>query len=178
MIYYVKGLHSQLALLLLEINYSSLSRLFEDALEVDENIYASRRIRKQYDFENQHVLEPTKGQCVSEFTLEDNGCKTVLEQQQEHDRGEDIHEQRDYNYEAISKQQQATEIVSDCKSNYSTWAEYSRDKYSYKIYDQFTKHVESMITYDGMTTTFLELIMISVNQTLLYHHLLNIILKK
>jgi hypothetical protein len=46
MIYYVKGLHSQLALLLLEINSSSLSRLFEDALEVDENIYASKRIRK------------------------------------------------------------------------------------------------------------------------------------
>jgi hypothetical protein len=46
MIYYVKGIHSQLALLLLEKNSSSLSRLFEDALEVDENIYASRRIRK------------------------------------------------------------------------------------------------------------------------------------
>ena len=150
MIYYVKGIHSQLALLLLEMNSSSLSRLFEDALEVDENIYASRRIQKQYDFENQHVLELAEGQCVLEFKLEDNGCKTILEQQQEHVKGEDIHEQRYYNYEAISKQQQATEIVSDCKSNYSTWVEYSRDKYSYKIYDQFTKHVESMITYDGI----------------------------
>jgi hypothetical protein len=52
MIYYVKGIHSQLSLLLSKRNSSSLSRLFKDALEVDENIYASRRIRKKYDFEN------------------------------------------------------------------------------------------------------------------------------
>jgi len=42
MIYYVMGLHSKLALLLLERKYSSLSILFEDALEVEENICASR----------------------------------------------------------------------------------------------------------------------------------------
>ena len=44
MIYYVMGLHSKLALLLLERKYSSLSILFEDDLEVEENICASRRI--------------------------------------------------------------------------------------------------------------------------------------
>jgi hypothetical protein len=52
MIYYVMGLHSKLSLLLLEKKSSSLSSLFEDALEVEENMYASRRIRKQDDFEN------------------------------------------------------------------------------------------------------------------------------
>ena len=44
MIYYVMGLHSKLALLLLERKSSSLSIIFEDALEVEENICASRRI--------------------------------------------------------------------------------------------------------------------------------------
>jgi hypothetical protein len=52
MIYYVMGLHSKLALLLLERKSSSLSSLFEDALEVEENIYASRKIQEQVDFEN------------------------------------------------------------------------------------------------------------------------------
>lgn len=46
MIYYVMGFHSQLALLLLERNSSSLNKLFEDALEVDENIYVSKRIQE------------------------------------------------------------------------------------------------------------------------------------
>jgi hypothetical protein len=40
---YVMGLHSELSLLLLERKSSSLSVLFEDALEVEENICASRR---------------------------------------------------------------------------------------------------------------------------------------
>jgi hypothetical protein len=44
MIYYVMGLHSELALLLLERKSSSLRCLFEDALEIEENIRASRRI--------------------------------------------------------------------------------------------------------------------------------------
>ena len=44
MIYYVMGLHSKLALLLLESKSSSLSIMFEDALEVEENICASRKI--------------------------------------------------------------------------------------------------------------------------------------
>ena len=59
-IYYVMGLHSKLALLLLERKYSSLSIMFEDALEVEENICASRRIREQLDFENHHLPEPDK----------------------------------------------------------------------------------------------------------------------
>jgi hypothetical protein len=42
MIYYVMGLHSERALPLLERKSSSLIHLFEDAQEVEENIYASR----------------------------------------------------------------------------------------------------------------------------------------
>jgi hypothetical protein len=45
MIYYVMGLHSKLVLLL-ERKTSSLRSLFEDALEVEENIYASRKIQE------------------------------------------------------------------------------------------------------------------------------------
>jgi hypothetical protein len=44
MIYYVMGLHSELALLLLERKSSSLKQLFEDAEGVEENIRASRWI--------------------------------------------------------------------------------------------------------------------------------------
>ena len=67
MIYYAMGLHSKLALLLLERKYSSLSILFEDALEVEENICASRRIPEQFDFENHHLPEPDKHQYDSDF---------------------------------------------------------------------------------------------------------------
>jgi hypothetical protein len=124
MIQYVMGLHSKLALLLLERKSSSLSIMFEDALEVEENICASRRIPEQVDVENHYLLEPVECQYSSDFEQEDN------------------------DYEAVSKQQQATKIISDCESNSSSFAEYSRDRYSCKIYDQFTKPVEPMITND------------------------------
>jgi len=70
MIYYVMGLHSELALFLLEGKSSSLKILFEDALEVEENIIASRRIREQADFENLHLLELAKCQYILDFELE------------------------------------------------------------------------------------------------------------
>jgi len=82
MIYYVMGLYSQLSLLLLERNSLSLSRLFEDALEVEENIHASRRIREQVDFENLHLLEPTECQYSSDFEQEGNDYEEDSEQQQ------------------------------------------------------------------------------------------------
>jgi hypothetical protein len=124
MIYYVMGLHSELALFLLERKSSSLKILFEDALEIEENIIVSRRIREQADFENLHLLEPAECQYNSDFEQEGN------------------------DYEAVLEQQQAAETTSDCESNSSTFAEYSRNRYSCKIYDQFTKHVEPMITND------------------------------
>jgi len=124
MIYYVMALHSKLALLLLERKSSSLSILFEDALEVEENIHVSRRIREQTNFENLHKFELVECQCSSES------------------------EQKGNDYEAVSEQQQATKIISDCESDPSTFANLSRDRYSYKVYDQFTNLVKPMITHD------------------------------
>ena len=70
-IYYLMGLHSKLALLLLERKYSSLSIMFEDALEVEENICASRRIPEQLNFENHHLPQLDKYQYDSDFEQED-----------------------------------------------------------------------------------------------------------
>ena len=70
MIYYVMGLHSKLSLLLLERRSSLLSNLFEDALGVEENICASRRIQEWVKFENLYAHEKTECQYVSEFEQE------------------------------------------------------------------------------------------------------------
>ena len=75
MIYYLMGLHSKLSLLLLERKSLSLSILFEDALEVEENIHASRRIPEQFDF------EPDKHQYESYFEQEDYKFEADLGQQ-------------------------------------------------------------------------------------------------
>ena len=77
--YYVMGLHSKLALPLLERKSSSLSILFEYALEVEENICASRRIPEQFDFENHHLPEPDKHQYDSDFEQEDYESEADLE---------------------------------------------------------------------------------------------------
>ena len=79
MIYYVMGLHSKLALLLLERKSSSLSIMFEDALEMEKNICASRRIPKQFDFENHHLPEPDKHQYDLDFEQEDYEFEAELE---------------------------------------------------------------------------------------------------
>jgi hypothetical protein len=91
--------------------------LFEDALEVEENICASRRIREQVDFENMHVLEPSECQYSSYFEQESKEYKEDLEQQQ------------------------AGEFISYCESDSSTFAEYSRDRYACEFYDQFANHL-------------------------------------
>jgi hypothetical protein len=111
MIYYVMGLHSELDLLLLERKSSSLSVLFEDALEVEENICASRRTPEQVEFENHCLLGPAECQLSTNFEQEDN------------------------DYGAVLEQQQATRIISDCESDSSTLVEFSRDRYSSKDYD-------------------------------------------
>ena len=59
-----------------------------------------------------------------------------------------VFEQEGNDYVSVLEQQQAAEIVSDCESYFSTLAEHSRDRYSCKIYDQFAKRVEPMITND------------------------------
>ena len=80
MIYYVMGLHSELALILLEMKSSSLRILFEDAQGVEENIHASRRIREQVDFENPHAHEQGNYQYISNFQQENNECESDLGQ--------------------------------------------------------------------------------------------------
>ena len=54
--------------------------MFEDALEVEENICASRRIPEQLDFENHHLPEPDKYQYDSYFEQEDYESEADLEQ--------------------------------------------------------------------------------------------------
>jgi hypothetical protein len=124
MIYYVMALHSKLSLLLLERKYSSSSVMFEDALEVEENIHVFRRIREQTDFENLHKFELAE-------------CQYSLESKQ---KGND--------YEAVLEKQQVAKIISDCESDPSTFTKLSRDRYSYKVYDQFTNPFKPMITHD------------------------------
>ena len=113
MIYYVMGLHSKLALLLLERKSSSLSILFEDALEVEEKICASRRIPEPFDFENHHLPKPDKHQYDSDF------------------------EQEYYDSEAYLEQQQACELLLDLELDSSVFANYSQDRYEFGFYDQF-----------------------------------------
>ena len=72
MIQYVMGLHSKLALLLLERKSSSLSIMFEDSLEVEENICASRKIPEQVEVENHFLLGPAKCQ------LSANSSKKIM----------------------------------------------------------------------------------------------------
>jgi hypothetical protein len=75
------GLHSELALLLLERKSQSVTQFFEDAQEVEENIHVSRRIRDQYFFENLQVYEQEECQYTSDSEQESNELETVLEQQ-------------------------------------------------------------------------------------------------
>jgi hypothetical protein len=124
MIYYVMGLQSKLSLLLLERKSLSLNILFEDALEVEENICASRRIPEQVDFENHHLPEPTECQYSSESEQEGSEYETDMEQQPE------------------------GEYISDSESDSSVCAEYSRDRYESEVYDQFVNQNESMVTDD------------------------------
>jgi hypothetical protein len=72
MIYYVMGLHSNPVLLLLERESSSLTKLFEDAQEVKENIHVSGRIRDRDFFENFQVHEQAEYQYTSYFEQESN----------------------------------------------------------------------------------------------------------
>ena len=56
--------------------------MFEYALEVEENICASRRILEQLDFENHHLPEPDKYQYDSDFEQEDYESEAYSKQQQ------------------------------------------------------------------------------------------------
>ena len=83
MIHYVMCLHSELALLLLERESSSLTQLFEDAQKVEENIRASRWIRMQADSENLQTYVQEDSHDISDSEYESSGYETDLEQQPE-----------------------------------------------------------------------------------------------
>jgi len=57
MVYYVMAKHPKLVLLLRERKYSSLRYLFEDDVEVKENIRASKWVHRQAYLKNLHVHE-------------------------------------------------------------------------------------------------------------------------
>ena len=83
MIHYVMCLHSELALLLLERESSSLTQLFEDAQKVEENIRASRWIRMQADSENLQTYVQEDSHDISDSEYESSGYETDLDQQPE-----------------------------------------------------------------------------------------------
>jgi hypothetical protein len=170
MIYYVMGLHSDLVLLLLERKSSSLTQLFEDAQEVEENIHLSRRIRDRDFLENLQVHEQAECQYTSDSEHESYELETVLEQQRvcelfldldlnfqtvlEYSRDsalssstEDCSEENN-KYETDKGQQPEGEYISDSESDSSVCAEYSKDRYDYEVYDQFVNQSEPMITND------------------------------
>jgi GAF domain-containing protein len=124
MIYYVMGLHSDLVLLLLEWESSSLTQLFEDAQEVEENIHVSRRIRDRDFFENLQVHEKEEYQYTSDFEQESNEV------------GVDLGQQQTCKFNSVSG------------SYFSVFVEYSRDKHAYEAYDQFVNQEEPMMTDD------------------------------
>jgi hypothetical protein len=111
-------------LFLLERKSSSLTSLFEDDQELEENICASRRTREQADFENPHLPEPTKCRYGSDFEHEGYQCEIELEQQQ------------------------ACEFISESDLDSLILAEFSRDRYESEVYDQFTNQIEPMIIND------------------------------
>ena len=90
MVYYVMDQNSKLVLVLLERKSSSLTCLFEDAQEVEENIRASRRIQEQVCFENLHAYEQASCQCISDFEQEDSEYEADLEQHQEYEYVSDL----------------------------------------------------------------------------------------
>jgi hypothetical protein len=98
--------------------------LFENALEVEENICASRSIRERVVFENLHIQQQAECQYDSDFEQEGNECETELEQQR------------------------ACEFILDSDLDSSIFAEYSRDRYEPEVYDQFANQIEPMVTND------------------------------
>jgi hypothetical protein len=124
MIYYVMGLHSEIALLLLERRSSSLRQLFEYADGVEENICASRRIRERVYFENMHAHEQGNCQYVSDFQQENDECESDL------------------------GQQQGCKYVSNYESDSSMIADVSMNMYACQIQENFSNNVEDEIVDD------------------------------
>jgi hypothetical protein len=78
MVYYIMAQHLELVFLLRERKSSSLIHLFEDAIEVEENIRASRWTHKQADL---HIREEEDYQSVSESEQGYSNYGSDLEQE-------------------------------------------------------------------------------------------------
>jgi hypothetical protein len=78
MVYYIMAQHPELVFLLRERKSSSLIHLFEDAIEVEENIRASRWTHKQVDL---HIQEEEDYQPVSESEQGYSNYGSDLEQE-------------------------------------------------------------------------------------------------
>jgi hypothetical protein len=113
MVYYVMAQHPYLVLLLRERKYSSLRHLFEDDLEVEENIGASKWVHRQAYLENLHVHEQ-------------EDCKSIS-----------YYEQEDSVYESDLEQQQGSRYDSQLESGSSTFVYFSMGRNAYQSYDQF-----------------------------------------
>jgi hypothetical protein len=74
MMYYVMAQHSELVLLLRERKSTSLSQLFMDAEELEENLRACGMIQSQYHVNSEHETGftccPYEGKTVDDFFLE------------------------------------------------------------------------------------------------------------
>jgi hypothetical protein len=176
MVYYLMAQHNELVLLLLERKSSSLGNLFEDAQEVEENIRASRRIQQQVDFDNLLAHEQKQCQYGSDSEQEGNECEADLEQQKAYELISDsdlnsstlaeCSRDREQEGDQFSRkgtamvEQERNEVGADlgqqptCKfnsvsgSDFSIFAEYSRDRYACEAYDQFVSQEEPMMTDD------------------------------
>ena len=56
----------------------------------------------------------------------------------------------DSKYELDLEHQQRCKYISDLGKSSSTFADYSKDRYAYQVYDQFPNHVEYAVTDDGL----------------------------
>jgi hypothetical protein len=74
MVYYIVSQHSDLVLYLRERKSTSLSKLFMDAEEVEENLRACGRIQSQYHVKSEHeedfICCPYEEKIVDDLVLE------------------------------------------------------------------------------------------------------------
>lgn len=117
MVYYIMAQHLELVFLLRERKSSSLIHLFEDAIEVKENIKASRWVHKQA---NVHIQEEEDCQSISNF------------------------EQGYINYGLDLGQEPGSRYDSQMESVPSSFAYFSGGRDAYLSDDQFSEHFEHM----------------------------------
>ena len=98
--------------------------MFQDVVEVEENIRASKWVHRHAYLENLHVHEQEDCQFVSDF------------------------EQEDSEYESDMEQQQGSKYDSQLESGSSTFADFSMGMNAYQSYDQFPEHFDHVAEVD------------------------------